>query len=156
MGMTTAAGMPPQPQPSSPSSSKRSVAIVGGGFAGLAAAHTLLQRAGADSLAVSLFEAGAQVGGRARTGQLAAGPVELGATWFHGTVGNPVYDLSQQLRQQQLHTRQPAASTRAAAGAAPAAAAASGDEARCATRSMAGGGGCMQHRHITTHALSRQ
>ena len=32
--------------------------------------------------------------GRARRGQLGAGPVELGATWFHGTEGNPVFDCA--------------------------------------------------------------
>lgn len=57
------------------------VAIVGSGFSGLAVARHLLSNAPPNLLKVSLIEATAEVGGRAKRGQLASGPVELGATW---------------------------------------------------------------------------
>lgn len=75
---------------------KRHVAIIGAGFAGLAAARTLLAES-KGQVKVTVLEADTVVGGRARRGQLASGPVELGATWFHGTEGNPVYDYAMKL-----------------------------------------------------------
>lgn len=57
----------------------KSVCIVGAGFAGLAVARTLLSHS-PSHLTVTCLEATDAVGGRARCGQLAAGPVELGAT----------------------------------------------------------------------------
>jgi uncharacterized protein with NAD-binding domain and iron-sulfur cluster len=75
---------------------KRHVAIIGAGFAGLAAARTLLAESGGQ-VKVTILEADSTPGGRARRGQLASGPVELGATWFHGTEGNPVYDYAMSL-----------------------------------------------------------
>lgn len=74
----------------------RHVAVVGAGFAGLAAARTLLAE-GKGHVKVTLLEADVVVGGRARRGQLASGPVELGATWFHGTEDNPVYEYAMKL-----------------------------------------------------------
>lgn len=85
------------------------VAVVGAGFAGLAAA-TLLQQHGAD---VILLEASHRVGGRAHTVQMTRYPeeasdrtngpgcsVELGATWIHG-IGeeanpNPILSIAAQ------------------------------------------------------------
>lgn len=75
---------------------KRHVAVVGAGFAGLAAARTLLAE-GKGAVAVTLLEADGVVGGRGRRGQLASGPVEMGATWFHGAEGNPVFDYATNL-----------------------------------------------------------
>jgi len=75
---------------------KRHVAVVGAGFAGLAAARTLLAE-GRGQVEVTILEADSVVGGRARRGQLRSGPVELGATWFHGTEGNPVHDYAVKL-----------------------------------------------------------
>jgi protoporphyrinogen oxidase len=74
----------------------RHVAVVGAGFAGLAAARTLLAE-GKGHIKVTILEADAVVGGRARRGQLASGTVELGATWFHGTEYNPVYEYAMEL-----------------------------------------------------------
>ena len=48
-------------------------------------------------MVVTLLEADTVVGGRARRGLLRSGPVEMGATWFHGTQGNPVYDYAMKL-----------------------------------------------------------
>jgi oxygen-dependent protoporphyrinogen oxidase len=54
------------------------VAVVGGGVAGLAAAHRLVGR-GAE---VVLIEQAGTLGGKLRTGELAGGPVESGAEAF--------------------------------------------------------------------------
>ncbi|MEV0411793.1 protoporphyrinogen oxidase [Streptomyces sp. NPDC050448] len=49
--------------------------VIGGGIAGLAAAHRLL----ADGLRVTLLEAGPRLGGKLLAGELAGAPVDLGA-----------------------------------------------------------------------------
>jgi monoamine oxidase len=82
--------------PVSMAAKTRHVAVVGAGFAGLAAARTLLAE-GKGHIKVTILEADAVIGGRARRGQLATGPVELGATWFHGTEDNPVYEYAMKL-----------------------------------------------------------
>ncbi|GGJ78008.1 protoporphyrinogen oxidase [Pilimelia anulata] len=57
------------------------VAVVGGGIAGLAAAHRLRELAGA-AVAVDVYEAGPAPGGKLRSGRLAGHPVEYGAEAF--------------------------------------------------------------------------
>lgn len=87
------------------------VVVVGAGLAGLAAAARLRER----GVPFVLLEAQARAGGRVRTVTLPTPPgsprnvtpqstvpettvarrrIELGATWFHGTVGNAAYDLA--------------------------------------------------------------
>ncbi|MFD9408832.1 protoporphyrinogen oxidase [Streptomyces sp. NPDC059989] len=51
------------------------VVVIGGGIAGLAAAHRLL----AEGVRVTLLEAGPRLGGKLRAGELAGAPVDLGA-----------------------------------------------------------------------------
>ncbi|MFI5619398.1 protoporphyrinogen oxidase [Streptomyces sp. NPDC051567] len=51
------------------------VVVIGGGIAGLAAAHRLL----ADGVRVTLLEAGPRLGGKLYAGELAGAPVDLGA-----------------------------------------------------------------------------
>ncbi|MFB7782851.1 protoporphyrinogen oxidase [Streptomyces vinaceus] len=53
----------------------RHAVVIGGGIAGLAAAHRLL----ADGLRVTLLEAGPRLGGKLLAGELAGVPVDLGA-----------------------------------------------------------------------------
>ncbi|MFJ3170947.1 protoporphyrinogen oxidase [Streptomyces roseus] len=53
----------------------RHAVVVGGGIAGLAAAHRLL----VDGLRVTLLEAGPRLGGKLLAGELAGAPVDLGA-----------------------------------------------------------------------------
>ncbi len=53
----------------------RHVVVIGGGIAGLAAAHKLL----AEGVRVTLLEAGPRLGGKLRSGELAGVPVDLGA-----------------------------------------------------------------------------
>lgn len=59
---------------------RRRVAVIGGGIAGLAAAHRLRERA--PHLDVVLFDQGDRPGGKLRTVELAGGPVERGAESF--------------------------------------------------------------------------
>ncbi|MFE9631459.1 protoporphyrinogen oxidase [Streptomyces sp. NPDC006463] len=53
----------------------RHVVVIGGGIAGLAAAHRLL----ADGVRVTLLEAGPRLGGKLYAGELVGAPVDLGA-----------------------------------------------------------------------------
>ncbi|HEV7706645.1 MAG TPA: FAD-dependent oxidoreductase, partial [Asanoa sp.] len=57
------------------------VAVIGGGIAGLAAAVRIKDTGPADTQ-VTVFEQGAALGGKLRTGELAGSPVELGAEAF--------------------------------------------------------------------------
>ncbi|KAL0055945.1 hypothetical protein WJX82_006032 [Trebouxia sp. C0006] len=76
---------------------KKKVVVVGAGFAGITAARTLLAEATAP-VEVIVLEASSRIGGRAHTMELeGCGKVELGATWFHGIVGNPLYEHAIQL-----------------------------------------------------------
>jgi polyamine oxidase len=62
--------------------------VVGAGVAGLTAADAA-RRAGAD---VVVLEARNRIGGRAWTVPFGPGSIDLGASWVHGPVGNPVAD----------------------------------------------------------------
>lgn len=74
----------PQPLP---------VVIVGAGLAGLAAAHTLH----AQGVPVRVLEARARPGGRVHTSRAWPDmPTDLGASWIHGTQGNPLTALARQ------------------------------------------------------------
>jgi hypothetical protein len=79
------------PSPSEPPSGDRSVdvLVIGAGIAGLAAAQHVV---GAGRRC-AVLEARDRVGGRIWTsGAWSDAPVDLGASWVHGTDGNPVYD----------------------------------------------------------------
>ena len=69
----------------------RRVLVIGAGMAGLGAARTL-----ADGGArVTVIEARDRLGGRTHTSHLWPDlPVDMGASWIHGTKGNPVTDLA--------------------------------------------------------------
>jgi monoamine oxidase len=65
------------------------VAVVGAGIAGLAAAGAIT----AAGLSCVVLEARNRVGGRIWTSNAWTDlPVDLGASWIHGTEGNPVYE----------------------------------------------------------------
>ncbi|MEM9178824.1 MAG: FAD-dependent oxidoreductase [Pseudomonadota bacterium] len=69
---------------------KNHIAIVGAGMSGLAAAHKLA----AAGRAVTVFEARERIGGRVWTSDELDVPVDLGASWIHGTTDNPLTELS--------------------------------------------------------------
>jgi monoamine oxidase len=69
---------------------KADAIIIGGGISGLSAARRLAQA----GLSVKVLEASDRAGGRMCTVQTPAGQVELGAQFFHGTKGNPVYSIA--------------------------------------------------------------
>ncbi len=71
------------------------VLVIGAGVAGLGAAR-ILQDAGAR---VTVIEARDRIGGRTHTSHLWPDlPVDLGASWIHGTKGNPVTELAKAQR----------------------------------------------------------
>lgn len=65
--------------------STRDVVVIGGGAAGIAAAHRLFE-AGVDVL---LVEASGRLGGRAHTVQAGGHAIDLGCTWLHSADRNP-------------------------------------------------------------------
>jgi monoamine oxidase len=77
------------------------VLIIGAGMAGLAAARELAQR----NFEVTLLEARDRIGGRVWTDRSWPGvPLDLGASWIHGVVGNPIADLARQFHAPTLPT----------------------------------------------------
>ncbi|MGV3524968.1 MAG: flavin monoamine oxidase family protein [Candidatus Sericytochromatia bacterium] len=73
---------------------REKVIVVGAGLAGLAAAQTLQRR----GYRVEVLEARTRIGGRVLTQDPGWGiPLELGASWIHGTDGNPLTRLAADL-----------------------------------------------------------
>ncbi|KFA70717.1 hypothetical protein S40288_07605 [Stachybotrys chartarum IBT 40288] len=68
------------------------VCIIGAGVSGLRAAN-LLATAG---LQVTILEARNRVGGRIHQTSRLGAPLDLGASWIHGTQGNPLVDLAKE------------------------------------------------------------
>jgi phytoene dehydrogenase-like protein len=68
------------------------VVVVGAGMAGMACAQRLV-RSGVPGLRVTVLEGRSRIGGRVHTMQLGGTPVDLGASWLHGLVGNVAYGL---------------------------------------------------------------
>ena len=75
----------------SPSRASRRVIVIGAGVAGLAAAATL-QAHGDD---VTILEARDRIGGRVHTARPWPGdPIDIGASWIHGALGNPITKIA--------------------------------------------------------------
>ena len=68
------------------------VLVVGAGIAGLAAARKLREK----GLSVIVLEGRERVGGRIWTERSLTAPVDLGASWIHGTEGNPITSLAKE------------------------------------------------------------
>ena len=67
-----------------------SAVVVGAGMAGLRAAEVLL----AAGVEVTVLEARDRVGGRVHTDRSLGAAVDLGASWIHGVVFNPLTEIS--------------------------------------------------------------
>ena len=74
------------------------VAVVGGGMAGLAAVRTLCSGKFRANFDVKLLESSDRLGGRCRSEHLGNYPVEIGATFIHGTEGNVIHTLAQKYK----------------------------------------------------------
>ncbi|KAH1170235.1 spermine oxidase [Mauremys mutica] len=68
------------------------IVVIGAGLAGLSATKSLLENGFTD---VTILEASDRIGGRVQSVKLENATFELGATWIHGSNGNPVYHLAE-------------------------------------------------------------
>ncbi|XP_056135906.1 spermine oxidase [Lampris incognitus] len=68
------------------------IVVIGAGLAGITATKILLENGFTD---VRILEASNHIGGRIQSVQHGNATLELGATWIHGTNGNPVYHLAE-------------------------------------------------------------
>ncbi len=82
-----------------PPSAQR-VMVVGAGMAGLAAARRLTDA----GVAVTVLEARSRIGGRTWTDTSLGMPVDLGAAWLHGTDGNPLMALADEIGARTVET----------------------------------------------------
>ena len=90
-GVAALAGCASPPPPSAaPGSAGETVIVVGAGASGLAAAARLV----AAGYLVTVLEGRDRIGGRAWTSDALGAPVDLGASWIHGTTDNPLTPLA--------------------------------------------------------------
>jgi monoamine oxidase len=90
---------PPPPPPEIKPDTK-SVLIVGAGMAGLAAARSLADA----GWPVRVLEARDRIGGRVYTNRDWGVPIELGASWIHGTANDPLMELARTAQAQIIPT----------------------------------------------------
>lgn len=77
------------------------IAVIGAGMSGLSAAHQLA----AGGKNVTVFEARDRIGGRIWTDTGLGIPLDLGASWIHGTRRNPLTELADSLNLKRQRTR---------------------------------------------------
>ncbi len=68
--------------------------VIGGGLSGLSAASHLCRHPGVGPADLRVLEARNRLGGRVLTVQMGGSKAELGASWIHGVLGNPLYELA--------------------------------------------------------------
>jgi monoamine oxidase len=90
----------PGPPPPEIKPDTKSVLIVGAGMAGLAAARSLVDA----GWPVRLIEARDRIGGRVYTNRDWGVPIEMGASWIHGTANDPLMELARKARAQVIPT----------------------------------------------------
>ena len=73
-----------------PSAAPGHAIVIGAGAAGLAAARRLVSA----GQRVTLLEARDRIGGRTWTSEELGPPIDLGASWIHGTTDNPITQLA--------------------------------------------------------------
>lgn len=73
---------------------RRRVCVIGAGISGLRTAGLLA----AEGFEVTIFEARSRVGGRVHQSNRLGSLVDVGASWIHGTEGNPFVELAQKSR----------------------------------------------------------
>lgn len=79
-----------------------STLVIGAGIAGLSAARSLSDA----GRSVTVLEARSRIGGRIQTSRIWSGlPVDLGASWIHGIIGNPLTAMAQDARIRTVQTR---------------------------------------------------
>jgi len=78
----------------------KSVLVVGAGMAGLSAARSLADA----GWPVRVIEARNRIGGRVYTNRDWGFPLEMGASWIHGTTDNPLVPLAHQAQSQLVPT----------------------------------------------------
>ena len=101
-GLALAGGVLGLPSRALASGSGQRVIIIGAGISGLAAA-TRLDESGYD---VTILESRNRLGGRIWTSdQWPKGPVDLGASWIHGVIGNPITAIAKAAGARTVTTR---------------------------------------------------
>jgi monoamine oxidase len=94
-GLAAGCASDPRPPPDTKADNK-AVLVVGAGMAGLSAARSLADA----GWPVRVLEARDRIGGRVYTDRDWGAPLELGASWIHGTTDNPLLELAHKARAQ--------------------------------------------------------
>ena len=98
-GVVLSRALIPRPAQSSPPGAKAGVMVVGAGMAGISAARKLTD----DGYDVVVLEGRERIGGRIWSDRSLGAAVDLGATWIHGSRGNPLTGLAGHYG---IHTRE--------------------------------------------------
>lgn len=95
LGLGLLGPVPPWPATTAWARKGVSAVVIGAGIAGLAAARQLADL----GVAVTVLEARDRIGGRLWTDRSLGVPLDLGASWIHGTRNNPITKLAQSFSQ---------------------------------------------------------